>query len=84
MHGIFTLLSSFLCLLLKKSDCVRKTLRILPCGVQGRLFFVFTIIVISVLLLIVFVAASLLLSPLATSAENEVSFLVPTTAFLCF
>jgi hypothetical protein len=57
MHGTFTLLSSFLSLLLKKSDYVRKALRILPCGIQGRLLFVFTTIVISVLLLVVFVAA---------------------------
>jgi hypothetical protein len=57
MHDTLTLLSSFLSLLLKKSDCVHKALRILPCGVQGRLLFVFTIIVINVVLLVVFVAA---------------------------
>jgi hypothetical protein len=56
MHGTFTLFSSFLSLLLKKSNCVRKGLRILPCGVQGRLLFVFTTIVINVLLLVIFVA----------------------------
>jgi hypothetical protein len=56
MHSTFTLLSSILSLLLKKSDYVCKALRILPCGVQGCLLFVFTIIVISVLLLVVFVA----------------------------
>jgi hypothetical protein len=50
-------LSSFLSLLLKKSDYVRKVLRILPCGIQGRLHFVFTTIVINVLLLVVFIAA---------------------------
>ncbi len=42
--------------ILKKSDCVRKALRILPCGVQGRLLFVFITIVISVMLFVVFVA----------------------------
>jgi hypothetical protein len=57
LTATFTLLSSFLSLLLKKNDCVRKALRILPCGVQGRLLFVFTTIVISVLLLVVFVVA---------------------------
>jgi hypothetical protein len=57
MHDTFTLLSSFLSLLLKESDCIRKALRILPCGVQGRLLFVFTTIVISVMLLVVFVVA---------------------------
>jgi hypothetical protein len=57
MHNTFILLSSFMSLLFKKSDCVRKALQILPCGVQGRLFFVFTTIVISVLLLIVFIVA---------------------------
>jgi hypothetical protein len=56
MHNTFTLLNKFLSLLLKKSDYIRKALRILPCGIQGRLLFVFTTIVISVLLLIVFVA----------------------------
>jgi hypothetical protein len=57
MHDTFTLLSNFLSLRLKKSDYVRKVLRILPCGIQGRLLFVFTTIVINVLLLVVFVAA---------------------------
>jgi hypothetical protein len=56
MHGTFTLLSNFLSLLLKKSDCVHKALRILPCGIQGCLLFIFTTIVISVLLLVVFIA----------------------------
>jgi hypothetical protein len=55
MHDTFTLLINFLSLLLKKSDSICKALRILPCNVQGHLFFVFTTIVISVLLLIVFV-----------------------------
>jgi hypothetical protein len=57
MHDTFTLLSSFLSLLLKKNNCVPKALRILPYGVQGRLLFIFTTIVISVLLLVVFIAA---------------------------
>jgi preprotein translocase subunit SecY len=57
MHDTFTLLSSFLSLLLKKNDCVRKALQIVPCGVQGRLLFIFTIIVINILLLVVFVVA---------------------------
>jgi hypothetical protein len=56
MHGTFTLLSSFLSLLLKKSDYVHKALRILPCGIQGRLLFVFTTIVISVLMFVTFIA----------------------------
>ncbi len=55
MHDTFTLLTNFLSLLLKKNDCVRKALRILPCGVHGRLLFVFTTIVISVLHFVVFV-----------------------------
>jgi hypothetical protein len=55
MHGTFTLLSSFMFLLLKKNNCVRKALQILSCGIQGCLLFVFTTIVINVLLLVVFV-----------------------------
>jgi hypothetical protein len=57
MHDTFTLLNNFLSLLLKKSDYVRKALQILPCGIQGCLLFVFTTIVISVVLLIIFVVA---------------------------
>jgi len=71
MHNTFTLFNSFVSLLLKKSDCIRKALRILPCDVQGCLLFVFITIVISVLLLIVFVVAITIVAVIVGDRRKE-------------